>query len=689
MTSDRGSEDLPPLSRRVAQVFISKKREEDLMTATMTPKTIALKDLELHSQNVRAKSPETYAPENIAHLMASIAAVGLIQPLVIQKQKKGYGVLAGGRRLAALKALAEAEDTYNHAIKVTASTKIDCREVPADCDLATTISLVENLTQAAMSPIDEFEAFAAMMELDGQTPQTIALTFGTTIAAVQERLRYGRVHEDIRAAVRAKALTLDAMKAFGDHPCQNAQLEIYRALTAEDDRPVAWQVRKAIKEHGLQASDSMGRFILEEYRAADGAIASDLLGDTAILEDMDLVGTLLEAKLAAIAEEERVKGGFAWAETMVEHDWQALQKFGRIYPGPIDLDEAAQARVDAIAAEVSNLEERADAEDLTEEAYEKIWAQIEALNDEADDLQTAYDTEQLKTAGVIVSWQNGVTVSKGLVRPEDKKGGSGKADAKAEDVDPSVIIYAASLEADLKTERGMALGAALASSPEVATDLAMFKVVCDVVLSGASVTQAFEVRAATQYHTHAKLDEIDQTAANLMEEACSDLSLDWAAEDRSSVEMFASFRALEAGEKAKLVAYAVGKSTKPCFAREERYEPLMGAIEAEVMPDVRAFWRPNAAFFARLKKAQLIGILTDLGLTQEALNLASSTKREVFEFLDALFTEPFATLTPEQRAAVDAWCPPGMQTAEVKVLAMKPAKKTAKAKGKTGTKKAA
>jgi len=48
------------------------------MTTAMTPASIELKDLSLHDQNVRAKSPETYTAENIAHLMASIAAVGLI-----------------------------------------------------------------------------------------------------------------------------------------------------------------------------------------------------------------------------------------------------------------------------------------------------------------------------------------------------------------------------------------------------------------------------------------------------------------------------------------------------------------------------------------------------------------------------------------------------------------------------------
>ena len=51
-----------------------------------------------------------------------------------------------------------------------------------------------------MNAIDEFEAFARMMEVDGQSPETIAKTFGTTVAAVKGRLRYGLIHPDIRAA---------------------------------------------------------------------------------------------------------------------------------------------------------------------------------------------------------------------------------------------------------------------------------------------------------------------------------------------------------------------------------------------------------------------------------------------------------------------------------------------------------
>jgi len=357
------------------------------MSHAMTDTKIALKDLTLHETNVRAKSPETYEADNIAHLKASIAALGLIQPLVVQKQEAGYGVLAGGRRLAALKALAADKAQKGQVFKVASSTKIDCRVVPDNCDVNTAISLAENVTQAPMTAIDEYEAFANMMEIDGQTPETIALTFGTTVAAVKERLRYARVHPDIRAAVRAKTLTIDTMKAFGNHPGQDAQLEVFTALSKDDAHINAWQVTRALNERGVQVSDDLGKFIVEDYKEAEGPIAADLLEDNSVLEDKELVSSLLETKLRKIAEAECEAGGFAWADVMI--------------------------------------------------------------------LQTAYNPEDLKSAGVIVSWNNGVMVSKGLVRPEDKKGAKGSGVDKTEDVDPGDITYAASLEADLKTERGV------------------------------------------------------------------------------------------------------------------------------------------------------------------------------------------------------------------------------------------
>ncbi|WP_282128012.1 ParB/RepB/Spo0J family partition protein [Roseobacter litoralis] len=636
------------------------------MTQSFKPTTIAIGDLVAHPANVRSDSPETYDPEHIAHLKASIAVLGLLQPLLVQKIDGKFGVLAGGRRHAALKELVADKSQKGFAAK----TKIDCRLVSDDCDVTTALSLAENITQAPMNAIDEFEAFARMMEVDGQTPETIAKTFGTTVAAVKGRLRYGFIHPDIRAAARGKSITLDTMKAFADHPSQEVQREVFEALTKEDGYLQAYTVRNALKARGVQVCDDIGAFVREDYEARGGAIAADLLEEHSVLEDADLVETILLEKLTGAAEEARKEAGFAWADAVARYDYFTMADYGRVYPGPVEPDEAGQKRVDEITAELERLQLEMEDESLEGDAYNELYDKVDALEEEARELQEAYSADDLARAGVIASWSNGQVVCHvGLVRPEDKVESSGKAvgasSAKGE-VASDEIIYPASLSEDLKTERAMALGAAMAMHPEATLDLTLFKLVSDVLGSGMSTTSAIRVDARKEYRNHAKMEEIDGTSLEQVAEAHDALDLCWADEARSPADQFALFRALDAGAKARLVAYATSSTTQSCFARDRQRDSLMHDFEIEVMPDIRAHWTPNAALFNRFKKAWLLKILgEELGLAQEAVTLASSTKKDVVAFCDKLFAEPFATLTDAQRAAVAAWCPPMMQTAGI------------------------
>ena len=633
------------------------------MTASFKPVSVAIGDLITHPANVRSNSPESYASENIAHLKASIAVLGLLQPLLVQKLDGKYAVLAGGRRHAALKELAADKAAKGFSAK----TKVDCRLVPEDCDVTTALSLAENITQAPMGAIDEFEAFARMMEVDGQTPETIARTFGTTVTAVKSRLRYGLIHPDIRAAARAKTITLDTMKAFAEHPSHEVQQEVFEALMKDGGYLQAYTVRQALKSRGVQVSDDIGSFVREDYEARGGAIAADLLEEHSVLEDADLVETILLEKLTAAAQEAREKMGFSWADAVVRYDYSEMADYGWVYPGPIEPDEQAQARIDDITAEFEKLQLEMEDEGLDDDAYNTLYERVDALEDEARDLQEAYSTEDLARAGVIASWSNGqVTTHVGLVRPEDKTevpdSPTGVSAGKAA-ADAGEITYPASLAEDLKTERAMALGAAMAMHPEATLDLTLFKLVSDVLCSGMSVTTAIKLDARKEYRNHAKMDEIDSTSLEQVAEALDALDLSWLDEARSPADQFAAFRALKPGEKAKLVAYAAASTTQSCFARDRQRDSLMHDFEIEVMPDIRAHWTPNAALFSRFKKVWLLKILgEDLGLTQEAVTLASSSKKEIVAFCDKLFAEPFATLTDAQRAAVAAWCPPMMQT---------------------------
>src|SRR3546814_9595374 len=116
--------------------------------------SISLKKLVPSPRNVR-KSSDDLAD---LQLRADIAARGLLQNLVVRKAKRGkFEVEAGGRRLAALQALAE-EGTLPETHEVT------CLVIEGEESEVREDSLAENFQRLAMNPADEAQAFASIID---------------------------------------------------------------------------------------------------------------------------------------------------------------------------------------------------------------------------------------------------------------------------------------------------------------------------------------------------------------------------------------------------------------------------------------------------------------------------------------------------------------------------------------------
>ncbi len=623
------------------------------MSITLTQTEIPLAKLVVHPENVRAKTSDTEPENDIMGLATSIKAIGLINPLTVQKLDSGkWGVLAGKRRLAALGALVEAK-----AIKK--SIKVSCNELPVDFDATTALSFAENDTVRQMSPIDEFDAFAKMID-EGMAPDAIALAIGQTEARVKERLRYSLVAPALREAARAKEITLDVMKAFANHPDYTVQIEVYDALS-EAGQLQSWVIREKLRNRGVKASDGIGQLVSATYQERGGEVSGDLIPEHSVLNDSALVEEILLEKLQDAAEAERAKHGFAWADAQRSLDWQAMQEFGRVYPSEIELDDAGQKRVDEITERLGAIEELQQSEEIDHDEAIDLDDEWERLSEEAQDLQEAYSDEDLKRAGVIAHWQgSSITVTVGLVRPDDVEASTPAASTSGTS-GTDEIVFPASLRSDLAVERAMALGAALCTDHALADDLLKFKTVVDV-LAHVPCTYQLGVSASIGERPHAKPDGMDQTSREAMEAFRDGLDLSFL-EAGPMMDRFAAFRALKPSMKSKLVAYALAQTIKPSLAGT-RMGDLFTELEGSIMPNVRDYWRPTGeAFFGRVKLDWLIKILNDdLGMPDEAINLAGGRKAAAVEFIERLFAEPYATLTEDQLAAVAAWAPVGMQT---------------------------
>ena len=120
-----------------------------------------------------------------------------------------------------------------------------------------------------------------------------------------------------------------------------------------------------IRKKGKLPGKTLSQDYTLEYGEATMEIHDDAIqpGEKVLVVD-DLLATggtaeagikLLE-KLGAAAEEARMRLGFAWADAMVRYDYATMADYGRVYPGPIEPDEAAQKRIDEITAELEKLQ---------------------------------------------------------------------------------------------------------------------------------------------------------------------------------------------------------------------------------------------------------------------------------------------------------------------------------------------
>jgi ParB family chromosome partitioning protein len=250
---------------------------EILDTSTEAQRTcfVPVSKLIVHEDNVR----RTDKRADVETLAASIAAHGLLQNLSVVRAEDGrYAVVAGARRLAALRLLIK-QGRF-------------ARDFAAPCnivepELSAEASLAENVQRVAMNPMDEMEAFARLVD-DGMSVEAVAERFGANVRHVEQRLALGRLSPKIRAAYRKGELTLDAARAFCLTDDHGAQERVFKQVP----KPITHtpSVRNALSGGRTPATDRLARFVgLEVYETAGGRIVRDLFEDgIAFLEDGDL-----------------------------------------------------------------------------------------------------------------------------------------------------------------------------------------------------------------------------------------------------------------------------------------------------------------------------------------------------------------------------------------------------------------
>ena len=197
--------------------------EADMHDPERNISDIPLSQLELSPDNVRKTPADASA---FTELKASIAAHGLLENLIARSMEPStdYAVIAGGRRLAAMQALA-AEGGLDE-------------DHPVPCHMidgivaAEEVSLAENSVRAAMHPADQVEAFRRLAHA-GCTAAAIAARFGVSERTVEKRLRLGNAAPVLLEAYRAGEIDLDTLMAFAVTTDQARQSAVWETVSQQ------------------------------------------------------------------------------------------------------------------------------------------------------------------------------------------------------------------------------------------------------------------------------------------------------------------------------------------------------------------------------------------------------------------------------------------------------------------------
>lgn len=553
---------------------------------------------------------------SIPELAASIERVGLLQNLTVILASDGehYEVVAGGRRLAALKLLAKKR-------RIAKDYAVPCLLV-ADAS-ARTASLTENVQREAMHPADQFEAFAALIT-EGRPIEDIAADFGVTPLVVQRRLKLANVSPRLMADYRADIVNLDQLMALAitdDHAAQEA---------AFYDAP-NWQrtpsaLRERLTEREIDAHrHPLVRFVgLDAYETAGGGIRRDLFaeGDSGVyLTDAALIDRLARDKLAGIADDMR-REGWAWVEAVPAATYADLQAFQRA-PKERRKPNAREAkRIDKLQAKVQEIGETLnaalDAEDeekseALDDEGRRVGEQLEALEAEL----LAFGPTVRAAAGVVVTLdrQGELVIHRGLLRDAEAKAlrtlarvQSGTDSEDTEDEDnpaPKKARISEKLARRLSAHRTAALQIELARNPQASLAALVHDMVQRVLQDGYAVELPIGIGISVrpQDRLEGYAPDYPQSPAAV---ALRELQQAWGEKlPEDDAELFAVLLAMPQDELVQLLAVCVASTVDVVSSREH---DAPGEVLAQAVGlDMTAWWKPTAeGYFSHVSKAVIL-----------------------------------------------------------------------------------
>ena len=163
---------------------------------------------------------KNFDPDALNSLADSIAAHGLLQPILVRPVGDRYEIIAGERRF--------------RASKLAGLTEVPAMVIDADNMKAAQLAIIENIQRESLNPYEEAEAYNSLMGDYSMTQEEVAERIGRSRSTIANSLRLLDLPEDVAKMLVDGRLTAGHCRALLGLADKTALLPTAEAVAAKE-----------------------------------------------------------------------------------------------------------------------------------------------------------------------------------------------------------------------------------------------------------------------------------------------------------------------------------------------------------------------------------------------------------------------------------------------------------------------
>ena len=267
-------------SEKVIEKVVEKPVEQKLKLSLIEPN---------HSQP-RKKFDE----EGLKELADSIKTYGVLQPLIVQKKKDHYEIIAGERRW--------------RAAKMAGITEVPVLIREYDRQQSMEVALIENVQRADLNPIEEAQAYQRLIQEFHLTQEEIAARVSKNRATITNSMRLLKLDERVQEMVSDGRISSGHARAVlgvenGEQQFQLANKIVQEVLSVRDVEKLVKMMNRPEKKK----KEEKGPDIQLIYRQLEEKLKS-IMGTKVTINRKDRNKGRIEIEDYSQEELERIKG---------------------------------------------------------------------------------------------------------------------------------------------------------------------------------------------------------------------------------------------------------------------------------------------------------------------------------------------------------------------------------------------